>query len=270
MTNIKWFYPTSLAEASALLERKSILPHGGGTNLTRRNLAHVEGVINLANLGLNYVKKNKAMIEIGSMSSYADVVAGLRSVSPGNILIKALKDAANTPCRNRITIGGSIAFVPKWSDLIGALLALEAKVVLVGNKTGEFLLSEYLYQRELQEQTLICAVKFKDFIYRSGHYRDIKTQNDMPLFTITVLLKMNEDHIEQAKVFVVGTKERISHMEELEKYLINKTKSEISENKIYDLVELLFVGKRITDPEYLSYKVKIETARTIFRILENN
>lgn len=270
MTNIKWFYPTSLAEVSALLERKSILLHGGGTNLTRRNLAHVEGVINLADLDLNYVKKNKATIEIGSMSSYADVVTGLRSISPDNILIKALQNAANTPCRNRITIGGSIAFVPKWSDLIGALLVLEAKVVLIGKKTGEFLLSEYLERRELQEQTLICAVKIKDLPYRSYHYRDVKTANDMPLFTITALLELDDTSIKEAKIYIVGTKERITRLTEVEKYLKNKPKANIDENFIKERVNVSFMSKRITDPEYLSFKAKIETARTVFIALEND
>lgn len=270
MKNIQWTYPVSLAEASSLLEKKNIVPHGGGTHLGGRDLSRVEGIVCLKKLGLDYVKKDKDTIEIGSMTSYADVVKKLRSISPDSILVKALKDAANTPCRNRITIGGSIAFVPKWSDLIGSLLVLDAKVVLAGKNKGEFLVSDYLQKRELQEGSLICAVTFKEFPYRSSHYRDVKTQNDMPLFTVSVLCAMKNYRIDKAKVIIVGTQERISCMHELENYLIAKTVSDLSEEKICDLVECKFFGKRITDPDYLSYKAKVETARAIFRALESD
>ena len=270
MTNIKWYYPVSLAEASSLLERKNILPHGGGTNLSGRDLSHVDGIICLKKLGLNYVKQTNDMIEIGSTTTYADVVKELGPIAPGNILVRSLRNAANTPCRNRITVGGSIAFVPKWSDLIAPLLALEATVVLIGQKEGEYLISDYLNKKELQKQTIIKAVKFKDRKYVSDHYRDVKTANDMPLFTITVLLDVDTGKINNATVYIVGTKERISRLTEVEDYLKNKTKNEIDEMSVYDLVNVSFIGYRITDPEYLSQKAKIETFRTIFRALENN
>ncbi|MEA3392786.1 MAG: hypothetical protein U9Q91_07380, partial [Candidatus Marinimicrobia bacterium] len=66
------------------------------------------------------------------------------------------------------------------------------------------------------------------------------------------------------------TKERITRLTEVEKYLKNKPKANIDKNFIQERVNVSFMGKRITDPEYLSYKVKIETARTIFRALEND
>ncbi len=268
MTNIKWYYPVSLAEASSLLEKKNIVPHGGGTNLSGRDLSRVDGIICLKKLGLDYVKKENGMIEIGSMTSYAGIALGLKSISPDNILVKSLQNAANTPCRNRITIGGSISFAPKWSDVIGPLLALEAKVVITGKKEGEFPLSEYLEQKELRQQSLITAVKIKNFPHRSSHYRDVKTKNDMPLFTITTLLKMDKDLIKQAKVFIVGTSERISRLIELENYLENKFRSAISEKEIQDLVKVSFNDSKNANTDYLSYKAKIETVRSIFRALE--
>ena len=267
MKNIQWTYPVSLAEVSSLLEKKNIVPHGGGTHLGGRDLSRVEGIVCLKKLGLDYVKKDKDTIEIGSMTSYAGVVKKLRSISPDSILVRALKDAANTPCRNRITIGGSIAFVPKWSDLIGALLALDATLVLVGKKNGEFKVADYLVEKELQEQTLICAIKVKDVSNKSYHYRDVKTVNDMPLFTVTVVMDVQDEQIKDAKIFVVGTKERITRLPEVEEYLINKTKTDLDNKAIEDLVDVSFIGKRITDPDYLSYKAKVETARAIFRAL---
>ena len=270
MINIKWTYPVSLAEAASLLEEKNIVPHGGGTNLSGRDLSRVEGIMCLKKLGLDYVKKENDTIEIGAMTSYADVVAALSKISPDHILVKALKDAANTPCRNRITVGGSIAFVPIWSDLIGPLLALDAGLVLVGKQSGVFSVADYLANKKLQEQTLICAVKINNTPHRSFHYRDVKTSNDMPLFTITTLMKLNGDMISEAKAYLVGTKERITRLTEVEAYLQGKSKPEINASDVEELVNVSIVGSRITDPDYMSYKAKIETARAIFSALEND
>ncbi len=270
MKNIKWYYPVSLAEAASLLEKKSNVPHGGGTNLSGRDLSGVEGIICLKKLGLDYVKKDKDIIEIGAMTSYAELVKKLGSISPDNILVKSLKNAANTPCRNRITIGGSIAFVPTWSDLIGALLVLDATLVLIGKKSGEFKVADYLEQKELQDQTLICAMRVKNTVHRSVHYRDVKTVNDMPLFTVTTLLELDGACIKAAKVYIVGTTERITKLSEVEAYIQGKSKEKIDEIAVQDLVNVAFVGSRITDPEYMSYKAKIETGRAIFKALEND
>jgi len=270
MKNIQWTYPVSLAEVSSLLEKKNVVIHGGGTHLSGRDLSRVEGIICLKKLGLDYVKKDKDMVEIGAMTSYAHVVRELKTISPKHILVKALKDAANTPCRNRITMGGSIGFVPKWSDLAGALLALDATLALVGKNNGEFNITDYLVKKELQEQTLITAVRVKNTPHQSYHYRDVKTVNDMPLFTITTLLELDESKIKEAKVYIVGTKERITKLTDVEAYLLDKTKTSIDKKTIEDLVNVFFIGKRITDPDYLSYKAKIETARTIVKALETN
>ncbi|MCF7833371.1 MAG: FAD binding domain-containing protein [Candidatus Marinimicrobia bacterium] len=270
MINIKWTYPVSLSEATSLLEKENVVIHGGGTNLSGRDISNVEGIICLKKLGLDYVKKDKDIIEIGAMSSYADVVKALSSLSPEHILLKALKNAANTPCRNRTTIGGSIAFVPTWSDRAGALLALDATLVLAGKNEGEVKVADYLKNKALQEKTLILAVKIKDTPHRSFHYRDVKTANDMPLFTITVLLELENDVIKSAGIFIVGTKQLITGLPELESYLLGKSKDDIVDSEVQDLVNVSIVGSRITDTDYMSIKAKIETARAIFSALEDD
>ena len=268
MNNIKWYFPVSLAETCSLLEKKNMVLHGGGTNLSGRELDQVEGIICLRKLELDYVKKDKDMIEMGAMSTYTDVVKELSALSPQHILVKTLKNAANTPCRNRITLGGSIAFVPKWSDLIGALLSLDARLILAGQNEGEVKLSDYLEKKELQEQTLIVAVRVKNTPHCSAHYRDVKTVNDMPLFTITTLLELEANVIKTARIYIVGTKERITHLCELESYLLGKSKDEIVDARVQDLVNVSIVGSRITDPEYMGIKAKIETTRAIMSALE--
>ncbi len=270
MRKIKWYYTESLTEASSLLREKNILPHGGGTNLINRKFTKETGLLDLKKLNLDNIIQEENVIKIGSMSTYADIVSRLKLISPNNILVKSLENSANTPLRNRITIGGSIGFVPKWSDLIGALLALDAKVVLIGQNDGEFQVSDYINNKKLREKSLITTIQFTDFSYKSSHYRNIKTKSDMPLFTVTTLFKMDNEKISDAKIFIGGTIGRISKITKLEYYLQNKTKEQLSEKEITNLIDVKFSGNRVTNPDYLSEKAKIETYRAIIRAMESN
>lgn len=269
MTKFIWYYPKSLQEACSLLREKNITPHGGGTELIKRPLSGADGMMSLKHLDLNYIKQREGVVEIGSMASYADIVAALKPEFPGHVLVRSLEHAANTPCRNRITLGGSIAFIPRWSDLIGPLLALDAHVCLKGRHDGEYPISRFLEHAALKEKSLITAVKFTNTDHRSAHYREVKTHNDMPVFTVTVLLEIGKDHINKARVVLAGTAGRTSRLKEVEKYLDGKDRSGLDENRIRDLVNVEFKGNMLKDIEYLRQKAKIETGRMIVAAAEN-
>ena len=52
------------------------------------------------------------------------------------MLAASLSQAASTPLRNRITLGGSLKDFPLWSNLYAPLIAIDAKVEIKGNKSG--------------------------------------------------------------------------------------------------------------------------------------
>jgi len=268
MSEKKWYYTDSLAEASSLLKNKKILPHGGGTHLNNIDLSYVEGLLDLSQLGLNFIKQDGDYIEIGAMATYADVVEKLKEISCQCLLLQTLQNSANINLRNRITIGGSIAFIPPWSDLIGALLALEATVNLVGKNKGEYEIAKFWGNHELRQNSLITSVRFKNFPHKCYHYRDVKTNNDMPLFTISTLFDMENDTIKNTHVIIVGTKERVSKLTKLENYLTGKKLQNLNETEVKALVNVDFAGKRVVDSEYLKEKAKIETWRSIFKAME--
>ncbi len=269
MIEKKWYYTDSLAEASSLLRNKTILPHGGGTHLNNIDLSHVEGLLDLSQLGLNYIKQDGDIIEIGAMVTYAEVVNKLKEISCQCLLLQTLKDSANNNLRNRITIGGSIAFIPQWSDLIGALLALDATVKVVGKNEGEYDIASFWHDHTLRKQSLITSVRFKNFPHKCYHYRDVKTNNDMPLFTISTLFDMEKDSIKNTHVIIAGTKDRVSKLTELEEYITGKKLNDLNERDVKKFVNVQFPGNRTTDNDYLSQKAKIETWRSIFKAMEN-
>jgi len=267
MKELNWNYPKTLADADKLVRQKNVLPHGGGTGLLLRNLSGVDGLIELSQLPLKGIKTEGNFVEIGSMCTYADVVSELQKIDPEHILVKCLHHSANTPLRNRITIGGSIAMFPPWSDLIGALIALDAKASMIGKNTGDFPVEEYINNNTLRSGSLITAVKFQNYDWRSAHYREIRTKSDMPAFNHTVLLRVEQNKVLESRIIVVGTVSKFTRLGAVEDYLKERDIKKIEPAEIEKLVTLKFAGSRIDDPEYSNIKAGIELGRMIQKMV---
>lgn len=269
MKELNWNYPKTLADAEKLVRQKNVLPHGGGTGLLLHNLSGVDGLIALSQLSLRTINVVKNKVEIGSMCTYADVVSELHKIDPGHILVKCLHHSANTPLRNRITVGGSIAMFPPWSDLIGALIALNAKASLIGKNTGDFPVEEYINNKALRSGSLITKVKFQKTDWRSAHYREIRTKSDMPIFNHTVLIKIDSGEIEESRIIVVGTVSKFTRLHAVEDYLKKRNIEKIVPAEIEKLVNLKFAGSRIDDPDYSNIKAGIELGRIIQKMVRS-
>jgi len=269
MKKLNWNYTKTLANAEILVQQKNVLPHGGGTGLLLRNLTGVDGLIELSQLPLKGIKRSGNIIEIGSMCTYADVVSELSKTDPEHILVKCLQHSANTPLRNRITIGGSIAMFPPWSDLMGALIALDAKLLLIGKNKGEFFIEEYISDKTLHLESLITAVKFHNADWRSAHYREIRTKSDMPTFNHTVLMKIKAGKVIESRIVVIGTNSKFTRLSDLEHYLNGRNIDQVRPSEIESLVNLKFTGSRFDDPEYCNIKAGIELGRLIQKMVRS-
>lgn len=267
MKELNWNYPKTLADAEKLVQQENVVPHGGGTGLLLRNLSGVDGLIELSQLPLRYVNAANGIIEIGSMSTYADVVAEMTKIEPEHILVKCLHHSANTPLRNRITVGGSIAMFPTWSDLLGALIALGAKVHLIGKNNGDFPVEDYVKDSNLRQNSLITVIKLHNSGWRSAHYRETRTKSDMPIFNHTVLLKAEADKVSESHIIVVGTASKFTRLTAVEDYLNSRKIDEIKSAEIEKLVNLKFAGSRIDDPDYSNIKAGIELGRMIVQMM---
>ena len=269
MTKIHWHYPNSLDEAVLLLRDPRIRAVGGGTDLIKRPLSTVGAFLSLWGLNLNAIDLRGDTWSFGSMCTYADVLKALESEHCGHVLYRSLLHAANTPCRNRITLGGSAAFAPRWSDLAGPLLALEADVHLAGDKEETVPYARYLQHSELRKKALITGISFRNFTHLAAHYREVRTHNDMPQFTVTVLLKMQNSDIREARIILVGSEARFLRLEKLESHLRGNRRAQLDADALAALVEVTFKSRPGFDPDYLAHKAKTESARCVISALES-
>ena len=131
--------PTTVAETIKLLvnsgHRARLI--AGGTDLLVEKDPETEIVIDVADLGLNYVETNSQGIKIGAATTFAVLeTSPALSKSPYNILAKAAHLMGTPQIRNVATIGGNISSAVPSADSPPALLALAA-IVRIAGPTGE-------------------------------------------------------------------------------------------------------------------------------------
>ena len=279
MKEITWYFPNTPEEVPELLKKKGVFVHGGGTALLRSNLAGVEGLIDLKALPLNFCREREGVIEIGGGCAYSQITEVLQKIDSHNILIRALSSAASSPLRNRITLGGSIAFFPVWSDLMGPLLALEAEVTLIGGSKGRFPLVEYLRKREIRKRSLITGISFKKRKLNSYYFRQSRTHFDYSAFSISILVKKaaslpasaspSTSTIEETTIVIVGSRNKFTRLSSLEDSLKNCSPADLQLKDIAGNLEVEFVAKKNYSPDYLKHLAAVELERGLKAVLRS-
>jgi len=135
----EYFKPASVAEAVKLLEQYSEKGWliAGGTDLLVEKDPQVEVLIDIAGLGLNYVKSDSQGVRIGTTTTFANIAASpILQKNPYNVLVQAARQIGTPQIRNAATIGGNICHAVPSADSAPALLILEA-TLSISSKTGE-------------------------------------------------------------------------------------------------------------------------------------
>ncbi len=218
-----WYFPTELKEVPPLLKKEGLAPHGGGTGLLRTGLSRLKGLVDLSGLHLDAIEENNGSIILGSSSTYSMICRTLMQKDPGSILPKALSMSASTPLRNRITLGGSIASFPIWSDLMGPLIALGSQVNLLKETETKHPVEYISGNRELLKGSLITGIEYKKEWPLSWYHRHTRVAFDYPLFTLTILLKIEAGRIADSRIVVIGTRNRFTRIYELETLLAGRS-----------------------------------------------
>lgn len=263
MADVQWFFPHTLAEVPPLLAQEGVIPHGGGTGILRGGMSQVRGLIDLGRLGLEGVRRDKSAVSIGAATSYAAVARAVASGDPRHVLARSLAAAATTPLRNRITVGGSIALFPYWSDLVGPLLALDAELQLMGSHEGWVPVSEYVRRRELRQGSLITEVRWREAGWSGEYRRWTRTKTDRPAFSLTVLAGKSAKAPVDLRVVLVGCSGRFRRLAEVEEAVANGSTAAAAAAR----AEIEIAGRMGASGEYLSHCARVELERALSALL---
>jgi carbon-monoxide dehydrogenase medium subunit len=146
--------PTNLDEALRILSRPNTVPLAGGTSLLATEEGISSAVVDLQNTGLDRLTwaDDGRLLRIGAMVRLVDLdelltpLAALQGAA--SLLRDALRRAGPNTYRHAATVGGIVASRLPDSELLAALLVLDATVSLRLPAPETIRLSAYLEEEE--------------------------------------------------------------------------------------------------------------------------
>lgn len=263
--NLEWEFPSSAEEAMDLLRRPGAMLHGGGTRILKTSSARVKLLIDVGALGLNYINYIDNAFYIGSGVTFSEIVKYSKKENKIALLGEALSNAASTPLRNRITIGGSLKDFPIWSSLYAPLIALNAKVEILKDKPEIYSIEDYVLKGVIKTKHIIRHVIIDDEENLvAGVKRFSILRFEYPVFTIAASLKVNAGTLEDARLVITGVKKRFKRFIKAENALRGKALGDLSFEGALRHINPVFI------PDYkFSARYKETTARVYFADLLN-
>jgi len=230
----KYVAPETLQDAWSLYSTNPNNVILGGCAFLRLGKKKIATGIDLCNLGLDYIKDHEDYVEVGAMTKIS-AFATHKHITQNfkNILPDCVENIVGVSFRNTATIGGSVFGRYGFSDIVTALLALNAEIELY--KGGHMTLSRYLKAPpKFDILTAIRIPKDKDGRY---HYASMRhSSGDFPMLTTAVC------RTDQGYTLSVGARPlRAQKAKKAMAYLndILKTAEQVGENHLQMASELV-------------------------------
>ncbi len=173
-----YYRPTRLEEALHYLAQPDTAPLGGGTKLLAADVT--AGVVDLQDLGLDQIQPVGGWLQVGAMARLATLEA---FVDGHPLLPIAIHRAGPNTYRHAATLGGSIAARLPDSELLAALLVLEASLTVHTPQVEVMSLPQF-WARQGQSD-LITAIRIPWSAGQGASERVARTPADYPIVSIT-------------------------------------------------------------------------------------
>lgn len=177
--------PSSLEEACQLLssDPKNHVALGGCCWLRLGN-RRIRKAVDLSRLGLDYIREEKGWLVLG-----ASVPLRQLEIHPAvtrrfdGLLGRAVSSIVGVQFRNLATVGGSVYARFGFSDVITALLALDARVVF--HRAGEMSLEAFLASDGCPGDVLV-EIRIPDDGRRAAYESVRRSSTDFPVLAVAV------------------------------------------------------------------------------------
>jgi probable selenate reductase FAD-binding subunit len=182
--NVKHYLkPSSIEQAYALYvggENRHVIAGGGWLQLTLKEADHL---IDLEGLLCEQIECREDVLTFGAMTRLQRAVEHPSvQTFAGGMLVEAIGSVMSPSVRNVATFGGTVAGAYAFSDVLVALLLLDARVVLF--HAGEMSLEAYLDKK--REKDIVLEVKIPAATGTYAFHKVAKTHLDFGIVTIGV------------------------------------------------------------------------------------
>ncbi|MCP4398642.1 MAG: hypothetical protein GY801_15260 [bacterium] len=208
MKNVKEvFKPTTLREAVTLLrdhQGKGVCI-AGGTNLVVEKDPALECLIDLHQLGLEYIREDAEYIRVGACTTIEELYCSeLANTFASGLFAQIAGWFASKQIRNVATIGGNVAEGLSAADMIPPLLAMDARVVVVGETERTIPMTDFIRKdggNRLQGELIKEFLLPKEFQYASGKFlKNTKTREDISIISVTTVVIMQAEICQKVRI----------------------------------------------------------------------
>ena len=266
----EWHYPKTIDEALLLLKKGEVVPHAGGTALLRVKSNRIRGLVDLKQLPINSKKEDEQFFFLGAGVKLAQIACWDRLTGAASILKQGASKIASTPLRNRITIGGSIAAPPPWSDMPPVLLALNAQIEVTGTAAGIYSAEQYFQKNPLDGTSLITEVKIPKLPGNAVFKRVTQTKFDYSMLDLAIYLSLQKEVIDEIRVAIGCAVSRAIRLKEVEKFLLKKKPSETLFKEAAQAADFKPLEDRRVSKEYRQELLKILLQRGLAEIIQSS
>jgi carbon-monoxide dehydrogenase medium subunit len=209
--------PTTLAQALAALAGRDgdARPVAGGTALVpmiRFGLLQPERIVTLHGIAeLQGIRTGPAGLELGATVTHAELERAPAVRAGWPLLAEAAAAVASPAIRTTATVGGNLAYAEAASDLLPALLALDAEVRVAGRgglrttAAAEFFRG--FYEAALDPGELVAGVRVPSVPpgARSGYVKFCpRVAEDKPLVGVAALVVLDGARVEHVRLALGG------------------------------------------------------------------
>jgi len=275
MLNLQTIHkPTTIADALELLNQPDTVALAGGTALNADARDDVTAVVDLSAIDLSYIRESNGAIAMGATTTLAAIEESpiLRALANG-VLAQAAHRSAGSILRNQATVAGTLISEPN-SILAVALLALDARVTIVGKETRTVEIAEFLGElkeiRELKEKSIVTEIMVTMANPRASLQTVARTPSDKPIVSVCVSAQIEIGIARNARIAFGGVGEIAVRANAAEKLLEGQTLGDVLVDKSAGIAadELSPQGDFRGSAEYRKEMAVVLTRRALKELLK--
>ncbi|MDZ7673205.1 MAG: xanthine dehydrogenase family protein subunit M [Halanaerobiales bacterium] len=229
-------------------KKKQVKMIAGGTDMLvgihneSDDLKGIDYLLDISSItDLDLIEDKNKYMKLGALVTHNEIIGSDLVKEKFPLLKKAAGVIGSTQIRNRGTVGGNINNASPAADLVTALIALDAKVVLKSkDQKRELPLSQYItgpYRTDLKENEIMTEVKVP---YIKGKYYDnyqkVKRRKAVAIarINLAVITKIEDDKLKDIKIAFGSATPTAIRFRKIEKYLEGKDIAELNLEEIAD------------------------------------
>ncbi len=178
--------PTHIDEAVHLLQRTDVktVALAGGVSVVGEGTSEIEAVVDLSELGFDFIEQGENKLHIGAMVTLQALVDDLAGAADG-LLSRVARQMAGWHIRNAATVGGTLMGGNVHSSLSVALIALRARVRIysqAGLVTSWLDISNQVRHGSWDKSNLVTAITISlPESLKTGYEQVGRTPADQPI-----------------------------------------------------------------------------------------